>query len=352
MGQFEGSRNSIAATLLAGLTAAGCGAEKTSAPEAVLPAIALADRSPLRVVLQQGDPSQGKVTLYGQVHTVGQESKAELEEIGLYQAAILQTLLLDKPKHLVCEARVETLYPGSVSRNQELATDLAVNLFSDGIKTDWNNLSSDQLRWLSAFGAAGVYATLQPDVTLHAYASAAFEENLWHQIESANAAGAPTSSMVFDVRDEACRNSVNEVLNKNPGEQVGVIFGRDHINILQGMAHGNNGPQLELVDWPQLQNSRSTVIGDRMYSETNPLEQLKIISQMRFVPVAMWSLLETEDVRRAAYPKLEVTGLCKRLYAEPGGVRDMLILFATSEPLKLQVQRDYSAKVGVFASDD
>jgi hypothetical protein len=65
----------------------------------------------------------------------------------------------------------------------------------------------------------------------------------------------------------------------------------------------------------------------------------------------MWSLLETEDVRCAAYPKLEVTGLCKQLYAEPGEVRDMLILFAASEPLKLQVQRDYSAKVGVFASD-
>lgn len=263
-------------------------------------AVSIIDRDAAEYrLVHSGNPALGTVTFLMQVHPIGGETRAELREIGRYQAAILSELFRMDTEHLLLEG-----YESAVSPDQlEQFIDVAATKARFSSFSSSRALSDEQLLVLGQSGAGLIYAALRGDVHIHPTSDPVFETSVWA------AHGALPKLPVFeplrqhltmDIREQRCAAAIQAVLAAHAGEGIAVMYGRAHTELPLSIA----GPAVRSVDWPSLDAARCH--NELIVSEQNPERQLELVRHAPYINDFNFAALLTEEARKAALPKLNV----------------------------------------------
>lgn len=291
---------------------------------------------PERTVLPGGNPTLGQVTFLMQIHSVGGESDRALKFIGEYQGAILHELVRNQPRAIFQEGRSTALTSHEIDR--EIDVKWLREVFPDGVPSNFNQV---QLRTLGAYGAASVYAALQPGVSLLPTADPQFEGEIHQAIESMPA-GVVRNYLCMDLRERECAETMAEYAAYIAGGHVCVIYGANHKNL----PYQVTGPLVEVVRFPdQIKAFREI---DEIGKQTDAVAQRKLVEQAPYIPSYDFDKLLTEEIRDLALDKLDAW---HEWYPQgPGDFRDQLLQACETTVLRDRVHKHFEALTGPFVN--
>lgn len=177
-------------------------------------------------VENEGDPSVGTIHYIRQLHKDLFSDSVD-SKTAMYQYNILKELDALGYNHIFAEGNTEDTYSRGTWVTEFIKED-----FNDGIPEKPN---AEQLRNLYLYGAASVYAVINPDVVLHkADDYSANSRAVFRIIASVLSGevidpGDETLKRDMDIdREQAAIESLSGYLSEHPGDSVVLIYGGAH----------------------------------------------------------------------------------------------------------------------------